>query len=345
MRTVPWLTVLACVSALTRSVCAQEEPVRAELDWQGGPSGSNCIDADALRRAVEARLGRELFAPKGQGDVRVTGAITEGDGKWLVRITLTSTPGDAMGERELESESRDCSALDDSLALVLAVMLDIPKTRIPAPARQPSAVEPAAEQRTPPPAPPPPTSKLRVPKDTPPRRPRWHFEVGLAGLGAYGLLPDVTFGLRGHVAVKPPEFWKVGVDLATYASVDETLGAAEAGASFSPKELGIFVCPLDLPLAAFTLEGCLAQHVGTLRVQGFGFDANEEQTRPYVNLGAAFAASLGIVEPLSVRLGIDAQTPLLRETFRYGDQDGQEPSLFRMAPVLLAGQIGVAAQF
>ena len=316
----------------------------AELAWQGGPSGSNCIEARELEKAVEASLGRPLFAPKGQADVRVSGAISQADGKWLVRLTLTSAEGEPMGERDLESESADCSALDDSLALVLAVMLDIPKTRIPEPTR--SAPEPAAlPSAAPPPPASPRVSTLRVPKDTPPRRPRWSFEVGLAALGAYGLLPEVTFGVRGHVAVKPPEFWKVGVDVGSYASVDETLGSTDAGASFSPKELGVFVCPFELPGSGFQLEGCLVQHVGTLHVEGFGFDKNEEQARPYVNVGLAFAAGLQIFGPLSVRGGIDTQVPLLRETFRYGSQDGEEPSLFRMAAVLVAGQIGLAAQF
>jgi hypothetical protein len=344
MRRAPWLTVLACVSALARPLHAQDEPVLAELEWRA-PSGSNCIAAEEIRGAVEARLGRTLFAANDRADVRITGSITEADGKWVVRMTLTSALGEPMGERELESESHDCSALDDSLALVLAVMLDIPKTRVPAPA-PPSVAEPAAPSSSPPaPAKPAPLSKLHLPKDAPPRRPRWRFEVGLGALGAYGLLPDATFGVRGHVAVEPPEFWKVGLDVGAYTSVDETIGSDEAGASFSPKELGVFVCPLDLPLSVLDVEGCVVQHIGRLSVEGFGFDSNQKQQRPYVNLGVAFAAGLQIVGPLSVRAGIDVQTPVLRETFRYGSLDGEEPSLFRMAPLLLAGQIGVAAQF
>jgi len=345
MRRAPWLEALACVSALATTARAQDEPVLAALEWRGGPSGSNCIEAQELEAAVEARLGRPLFATTGQADVRLSGAISEAEGKWLVRLTLTSAEGEPMGERDLESESADCSALDDSLALVLAVMLDIPKTRIPEPSRPAAKPAAAPTAAAPPPAAPPRVSTLRVPKDTPPRRPRWSFEVGLAGLGAYGLLPEVTFGVRGHVAVKAPEFWKVGVDIASYASVDETLGSENAGASFSPRELGVFVCPLELPGSGFQLDGCLVQHVGTLHVEGFGFDTNEEQERPYVNVGLALAASLQIVGPLSVRGGIDTQVPLLRETFRYGSQDGEEPSLFRMSAVLVAGQIGLAAHF
>ncbi|HEU5076333.1 MAG TPA: hypothetical protein VFU02_19205 [Polyangiaceae bacterium] len=345
MRRAPWLAALAGVSALAGVARAQDEPVLAELEWRGGPSGSSCIDAEALRSTVEARLGRTLFAPRGHADVRVVGGIEAAGGKWLARMTLTSAQGEPMGERELESESRDCSALDDSLALVLAVMLDIPKTRVPEPAPASAASPPTPAVDTPAPAAPPPVSKLLVPKDTPPRRPRWRFEIGLGALGAYGLLPEFTFGVRGHIAVKPPEFWKVGIDVGAYASVDEAIGSDHAGASFSPKELGMFVCPLDLPLSAVHLEACVVQHVGRLHVEGFGFDTNEKQERPYLNLGVAGAASLQIVGPLSVRVGIDAATPLLRETFRYGSQDGEEPSLFRMAPVLIAGQIGVAAHF
>ena len=116
MRRAPWLEALAGVFALATTARAQEQPVLAELEWQGGPSSSNCIEAQELEAAVETRLGRTLFAPKGQADVRLAGAISEADGKWLVRLTLTSAEGEPMGERDLESESADCSALDDSLA-------------------------------------------------------------------------------------------------------------------------------------------------------------------------------------------------------------------------------------
>lgn len=316
----------------------------AELEWHEAPIGGNCIDAARLATLVEERLGRQVFARQGGADVRVRGGITRADGRWLVKIELASTAGDAMGERDLETESPDCSSLDDSLALVLAVMLDIPKTRVPEPAAPPPPAPPTA------PVPPSPTkplqrtSTLRLPKDTPPRRPSTHIEAGLGGVATYGLLPRVAWGLRGHVAIAPPSFWKFGVSFSGYLSVKETDDDVNAGASFSPMQLGVFVCPLVWQ-GGVDIEACALQHVGRLRVEGFGFDENQAESRPYVNLGADLRLRFRLVGPLRLSAGGNLEAPLLRETFRYGSANGEEPSLFQMNPVIVTGQIGVAAQF
>jgi hypothetical protein len=127
--------------------------------------------------------------------------------------------------------------------------------------------------------------------------------------------------------------------------VEKVVECTSAGASFAPLQAGWFFCPLEIPAAGLELEACPIQHVGRLRVEGFGFDMNQTQTRTYANLGAVLAGRLEITGPLSARLALQLQTPLLRETFRYGAQSGSEPSLFRMAPALVTGQVGLVARF
>ena len=320
---------------------ATDQPVQAQLDWRAGPAGSNCIDGDELRSVVEARLGRQVFTDEATADVRVVGGIVKQGDVWRVELRLVSSHGDAMGARELESEAPDCSALDDSLALVLAIMLDLPKAKVPPPAAETSA---APSTANPPPVADQPT-RLQVPRDTPPRRPPWQLELGVSGLGTSGLLPDPAFGGQVHFAIEPDSFWKLGVALAIYRSVEKVVEGTSAGASFTPLEAGWFFCPLALLAAGLELEACLIQHVGRLKVEGFGFDMNQTQARTYANLGAALAGLIEITGPLSARLALQLQTPLLRETFRYGAQSGSEPSLFRMAPVLVTGQVGLVARF
>lgn len=346
MRYIAWLPALVLSLGIAGRASAQEEPVLAELEWHEAPGGGNCIDAERLAATVEERLGRRVFAPHAQSDVRVRGGITRSGDRWLVTIELTSAAGDPMGERDLETQSPDCSSLDDSLALVLAVMLDIPKTKVPEPAAPaaPVPTAPIAPTQPTPPQPVPRTSTLRLPKDTPPRRPSTVIEAGLAGVASYGLLPKIAWGLRAHLAVTPPSFWKFGVSFSGYRSVKETDNHVNAGASFSPVQLGVFVCPLVLE-GAVNFEACTLQHVGRLRVEGFGFDENQKQSRPYVNLGADLGLGIPLVGPLRLRIGAILEAPLLRETFRYGSQNGEEPSLFRMNPLVVTGQIGVAAQF
>jgi len=301
------------------------------------------MQAAALTAAVEERLTRTVFTASGNADVRVRGGIQQRGGRWQVEIELSSAAGEPMGSRSLESDSADCSALDDSIALVLAVMLDIPQTRIPSPAAAPPTQTPAQQQRPAPPASL--SSRLKVPTDTPPRRPSWHFELGLGGVLSVGLVPAAAWGLRAHLALTPPALSKFGLDVTIYRSVDEALEGSSAGASFSPLEAGFFVCPLDWELYSVDLEACAAQQVGRLRVRGYGFDTNQEQTRTYVNLGVELTASILVVGPLTARLGVRLQAPLVRETFRYGSPGGEEPSIFRMSPLVTTGQMGLSAEF
>lgn len=318
---------------------AMDQPIRAELDWRTKPAGSNCIDRDELRSAVEERLGRQVFTDRATADVRVVGGIDKQGDVWRVQIRLSSSHGEPMGERELESEAEDCSALDASLALVLAVMLDLPKAKVPQPTADapPRAVEPPRAPARP--------TRLRVPRETPPSRPAWPLELGVSGLVTSGLVPGPAWGGQLHVAIDPASFWKLGVVVAVYRSVEQTVEGTRAGASFAPLEAGWFFCPLAWPSGRARVEACLVQHVGRLRVEGFGFDVNQTQTRTYANLGAELDGRLELSGPLSARLALRLQAPLLRETFRYGAPSGSEPSLFRMAPALVTGQVGLVARF
>ena len=330
---------------------AQTEPISAKLEWQAPPTGSNCIDQPALKDAVEQRLGRRVFSPN-EPDVVVHGGVARDGSHWLVSIKLSAAHGEAMGHRELESEGADCSTLDDSLALVLAVMLDISKARVPpAPAKAPKApIESQPEAQGGEPAGPKPTSseltsRLHVPPDTPARRPRWHFEVGLGATAALGLLPAASFGAHGYVAVSPPNFWRVALGVESYRSVSETVDGTGAGASFAPLAATLSICPLAQRPLSWGFEACLLQHFGRMQVEAYGFDENEELRRSYVNLGISGAASLALAGPLFAKAGAALETPLLRETFRYGTPGGGEPSLFRMATLLAAAQLGLGASF
>jgi hypothetical protein len=152
-------------------------------------------------------------------------------------------------------------------------------------------------------------------------------------------------GGRAFMAIDPPEFWKLGLDFGFYRSVDEAVDGTGARASFSPAELGIFVCPVSMSVGSFDVDTCLTQHVGRLRVEGSGFDSNQQQDRSYVNAGVAANASLAISGPVFVRLALGLETPLVVESFRYGHHNGAQPRLFRMSWALATGQIGLGAGF
>lgn len=104
---------------------------------------------------MEVRLGRAVFARREHADVRVELSLYRpasgaGFGAELVLVTLR---GVQLGTRALQVSGDDCRALDPSLALVLALMLDVPRHSLPQP--------------------PPPPPRLRLPT---PHHGRWRIE-------------------------------------------------------------------------------------------------------------------------------------------------------------------------
>lgn len=107
------------------------------LRWSAPPG---CIDAPALERAVEARLGKSVFGFS--PDLRITGTLAQGEKpKWRANLALLDASDLLAGAREIESDAADCHALDEKLVLVIAVMIEPelltqprpPKTQAPLP--------------------------------------------------------------------------------------------------------------------------------------------------------------------------------------------------------------------
>lgn len=110
------------VKAQTES---ETEHVHASLRIESAPQ---CIPARALEDRVEAQLGRVVFVAN--PDVLVTLRMqAERDVLSLV-IALTLPDGTPLGLRTLRTTGTDCRALDDELALVLALLIDLPEQEI-----------------------------------------------------------------------------------------------------------------------------------------------------------------------------------------------------------------------
>lgn len=116
-----------------------------------------CIQAAELAERIEVRVGRPMFGAK--PDVRIDGYVKAAEAplKWRARLTLVDADGTVKGSREVTSVEPSCRAIDDSLSLVAAVMLD------PAAALKGNP-EPANLEGRPLPEPPPPPSSEPAPQ-------------------------------------------------------------------------------------------------------------------------------------------------------------------------------------
>src|SRR3954471_2780913 len=115
----------------------------AELDWQRGPDAERCISRDELARHTEAVLQHPVFSGQGPAAVRVRGGIgRDARGRWAATLALETADGRPLGTRELTSDGSDCRALDESVSVVLSLMVDVDRARLEM-AMRPLAAPPA----------------------------------------------------------------------------------------------------------------------------------------------------------------------------------------------------------
>ncbi|HEY3233369.1 MAG TPA: hypothetical protein VGJ84_01550, partial [Polyangiaceae bacterium] len=124
-----WALLLFCAAFLdVRAGDAEPSSLTAVLTLRKPDASPECFDQSGIQAAVEARLGRAVFVGESSADVRLelTFSVQPGGG-WRAELMLSSRGGRFLGSRELSTRAEHCSALDDSLALVVALLLDIPR--------------------------------------------------------------------------------------------------------------------------------------------------------------------------------------------------------------------------
>ncbi len=333
------LRMLLAAPLLLAGAVAHAEPappVRAELEWRRAPGAAHCMDAASLRKAVESRLGRRVFVSRDQADVVVRGRLepsARGQG-WTAELTLQSAAGQPMGKRTLNTRADDCSALDASLALIVALMIDIPREELP----------PPPAKSTPPP-PTPRTTPIQVPRETPaPRRP-WGFEGDVRATLGLGLMPGVALGVGVGVAVQPPGFWFTELDGELWATRRASSPEGRSGSDFSLASVALYLCPLSLGYSRLRVQGCVGQRVGRLVAQGFGFDRDQREPRVVYNPGMRARLSARLVGPLVLGAGVGVEVPLTRDRFVATRADGTVQELYRMAPVAGTAEIVLGVGF
>lgn len=133
-----------------------EAALLVSLSVSHGPETDGCASRAALSRAVERRLKRRVFVSAEQAQLRLDVAFVKRGSAVAATIRLIDAEGRSRGTRSLTTESH-CSALDDSLALSIALLVDEP----PEPETEADAPAPAAPDATALATKPPPAQHLR----------------------------------------------------------------------------------------------------------------------------------------------------------------------------------------
>lgn len=323
-----FLVSLGVPLAAEAQVTVGAAPARVHLTQSSAPGAASCATAPELETAVEERLGRSVFVPAADADLLAEVRASRRRHEFVIDMLLFDRNRRKLGQRRLTTRARHCSALDDSLALVLSLAADVTRESLGATASEDAARAPVPVALETP-------LEVPAPRHAPREPVRVRPGIGV-DIGA-GLMPSVSAGLHAELELSFPGFWPVALRAAVWR--DQRLGA-RVGADFSLQTLQIDVCPGALWLGELELLVCIEQLLGRSRSEGFGFDQGDKNT-DYV---AAFGP--GVV--FRYWLGhsfVSAQGSLLVPAVqrRYFYQDGTEFTLHETPWVL--GQAGITAGF
>lgn len=319
-----------------------EVPLLVALSVQQGSGAEACMGSEQLRRGVEKRLKRRVFVEPAEASLRLVVIFSRSAADTEARIELASIDGTPRGTRSLVT-SGHCSALDDSLALSVALLVDQPPE--PEPEVQPP---PPASVADAPASPPPPVTPRRTAPPTPiaippevaaPRAP-WHAHFGVSAVAAWGVLPAIRPAFALYLKLVPRNFVPITLQGEGFWPATAERDAS-SGARFRLFRAGLAVCPALHERPDVALSLCVGQKVGWLTVEGYGFDHDHQERRINYALVAGGEGRLRLVAPVSVRGYLGAEVPLARDRFTSSGRNATE--LFEPTPLAILGEIGVEA--
>jgi hypothetical protein len=327
---------LSVVLGVSHAHASDKERLRAKLELVADEGTESCMTKRELEVAVERRLRRKVFVEPAELDVKVR--FARGDTTWKAELALFDAQGRELGRRALDTEAKDCSALDASLALVVALLVDSPPEPPPPP---PPEMPIPAEKQVPPPSR---TTSIQVPKETYAPREPWRFVPTLSISGAYDRLPGFAFGPRAGVTFLPPHFPEFRLSVGALLPSEKTHESGEYGARFWLVDALFELCPLGHSSPSVRISGCLGQSVGRLSVSGFGFDENDEEPGVDLVVTAGASAWFLVARPFGVFIGLGAGFPLSRNSYSARTAEGERIEVWQRGYVVGTGEAGVGLE-
>jgi hypothetical protein len=324
-----FLTMLmggALFASLARQARAEGEPNTASLVVERTQEASACEDAGELAKRIDRIAGRSAIVEGTRPTpLSLLVQFDRSGGKFKAHLVVEGT---SHGERDFDDDGSDCTALQEALAVSVALLLDEPPRPPPAPP-PPPVVPPAA---------PPPTthSEAPIPRTT----------IDVVALESAGVLGKATFGLSAGFGTRITRYLTVGGEAFGFLDDDEHFGVgalrldlvatrAPACASFQVPDRSIGGALCGYPA------------LGAMIASGEGFLENRTQALPWFALGASAVGAGPIIGPLAFVGRVDLIVPLARPAFRIESLGGAELGLHGVAyetpPVGVAAGVGIRA--
>jgi hypothetical protein len=332
-------------------VRAEVADARARILLDVAESTENCTSASELMAAVETELGREVFvrndAPaKTTVGVRIQRGASGTGYRALVGVepdeVETSAPAPAS-TRELVTD-KDCRALDEQLALVVALLVDDELRRPVAPA--PPSVSPDAE-----PDPPPPKEPVQSfePVSSAPNWESaygdapWRFDGDVSAATGFGMVPHVGFGAELGFLAATAGIPALRLRVLGLASVPVE-PTPDASVSFFYAAGGGALCPTLATWTKARLRSCIGADLAVIRAESRGLEDARVALRFLAEFGLGLRGTLALGSGWLGTLALGASIPTRLDRFVY-QQDGGEKELFQVAPVQLVATLGATREF
>lgn len=311
---------------------------QAVLHWDRGALEIECDRAAVVKAGVEAYLGRSAFAEDAEVTVRVS--LSRGERQGVVAdVSQEDASGRIWGHRTVSGDA-SCSSLDESLTLVVALMVD-------APPRPPTAEEEAVRAE---PARPPPSKSAVSPEDelgeiqTAPSLEQATTAPGHAvllgfGLASLGALPAPAAGGGLFGSIKPRGFWGVGAQVEWLAPQREALGAGSLQTELLLA--GVALCPFQELDASLWWSTCATFSGVRLKVESRGLLEGRPRVEWLLVPGFSLRAGWRAWRGLLLGGGLEAGFPVSPDRYVYRDPQGGQHVAFEGDQFMIAASLGV----
>jgi hypothetical protein len=324
----------ACLLATLAGQAAAQQSgrIKARLEWDV-PTGAGCTPGEELAARAERILGRDVFTQQNAHAV-VRGGVERVDGQWHAELHLQSPEGVSLGRREVRRAAARCDALDSALAVVLALVVDVPVSRVESastPEQQPGTTLELPEEQTT-------RESGRAPSAV---ESGWSVGGEVAAVGSYNMLPGFAAAIRSTLVLDAPRMWPIRLSMARWFERSTRVEGARAELSLFSGRVG--VCPTLLRDKPFRIEACGVVAAGRLTGQGDEVAQPRTRKRPWVHVEARATFAVPIGGPFEVTLDLGALVPVLRDRFLL-EIGGTEQQAHRAWPVVPVASLGLAAR-
>ncbi len=281
---------------------AASDPSVPRLEWR---APRPCIGARELDRLVSLELGRAAFDASADELVVRGRVVQRASGHYDAYVELARASGESLGVRRISSDNHDCRSLDDALAVMLGIMLNVGR----------------AELAASPPSP-------------------WSLRLAAGGFGTLGVMPGP--GLEVQVSGGPTLPGVVGFEAEVGLELGPSRPAAEGTVEARALSGRLGVSPVLWSRGA-ELALRLAGGAGIVEATAAGFESTAARARPRAEVRAGLRLSLPIARPLWLELAGDGGALLVRPRFFVMNPDGSRQELFRPGPAF--GTFGLSLAF